>query len=104
MVDLSTLAGSELYQRLLEPRGSRYQAALVLERGPESMLLLSLWRSERDFTDAEVRHLEAFRAVIAAALAFESAVDATCRMPRHRRTATEPTTRRRSRRRRRVRG
>lgn len=41
------------------------------------MLLLSLWRSGRDFTDNEVERLEAFRVVMAAATAFCSAVDAS---------------------------
>lgn len=77
VVDLNSFAGTELYQRLLQPRGSRYQAALVLTRSPESMLLLSLWRSRNDFTDREVERLETFRAVVSAAFAFSSAVDAT---------------------------
>jgi DNA-binding CsgD family transcriptional regulator len=77
VVDLRSFERTELYQQLLGPRGSRYQAALVLHRSPESMLLLSLWRAERDFTDREVERLEAFRVVMAAATAFCRAVEAT---------------------------
>ena len=76
VVDMDTFEHTELYQRLLGPRGSRYQAALLLERTATSMVLLSLWRSERDFTDSEVERLEAFRAVISAAIALGQAVDA----------------------------
>ena len=79
VVDLRTFERSELYQRLLGPRGSRYQAALLLERGPSSMLLLSLWRADHDFDDREIERLEAFRAVLATAIAFRTAVDAAQR-------------------------
>lgn len=77
VLDLNHFERTELYQQLLGPRGSRYQAALVLHRSPESMLLLSLWRAERDFTDREVQRLEAFRLVMAAATAFCRAAEAT---------------------------
>lgn len=79
-VDLAGFEHTELYELLLGPRGSRYQAALILERSPESMLLLSLWRAGRDYTAVEMEALEAFRAVLAAALAFRAAVEAA-RLP-----------------------
>lgn len=75
VVDLVAFEGTELYQQLLRPRGSRYQAALILERGPSSMLLLALWRAGRDFTDEELAALETFRRLMAAALAFRAAID-----------------------------
>ena len=76
VVDFASFERSDLYQLLLQPRGSRYQAALLLTRSPESMLLLSLWRERRDFTDAEMTALEAFRSVLAAAVTFARAIEA----------------------------
>ena len=73
VVDLTTFEATELYQRLLHPRGSRFQAALLIERAPDSMLLMSLWRAGRDFTDAEMAVLEAFRSLIAAATSLAAA-------------------------------
>jgi DNA-binding CsgD family transcriptional regulator len=76
VVDLNEFERTDLYQLLLRPRGSRYQAALVLNKSPTSMLLLSLWRAGRDFSDHEVARLEAFRDVMAAAVAYHQAVEA----------------------------
>ncbi len=83
VVDMRTFERTELYQRLLGPRGSRYQAALVLDRSASSMLLVSLWRAERDFDDREIERLEAVRAVMAAATTFARAVDAARPALRH---------------------
>lgn len=74
VVDLGAFERSELYQRLLRPRGSRFQAAALLERGPGSMLLLSLWRADRDFTDAEVARLESVRGLLSPAITFARAL------------------------------
>ena len=76
VVDMLSFERTPIYEQLLGPRGSRYQAALLLERTPNSMFLLALWRKDHDFTDEEVERLEAFRAVMAAALAFARAVEA----------------------------
>lgn len=76
VVDFESFERSDLYQLLLRPRGSRYQAGLLLDRSPESMLLLSLWRQDRDFSAAEMTALEAFRSVLAAAVAFAKAIEA----------------------------
>jgi DNA-binding CsgD family transcriptional regulator len=79
-VDLVSFEHTELYELLLAPRGARFHAALVLERSPQSMLLLSLWRAGGDFTAVEMEALEVFRSVFAAALAFRAAVEAA-RLP-----------------------
>lgn len=75
VVDLEQFELSEVYQRLLHPRASRYQVGLPLERSAQRMVLLSLWRDQSDFTDDEVVALEQFRAAIAAALAFRAAIE-----------------------------
>lgn len=74
VVDLVRFEHSEVYQRLLHPRASRYQVGLPLERSPERMVLLSLWREQSDFTDDEVLALEQFRTALAAALAYRAAI------------------------------
>lgn len=74
VVDLGRFEHSEVYRRLLHPRGSRYQVGLPLERSPRQMMLLSLWRDCTDFTDAELADLERFRAALAAALAYRAAI------------------------------
>jgi DNA-binding CsgD family transcriptional regulator len=75
VVDLEEFEHSEVYQRLLHPRASRYQVGLPLERSAQRMVLLSLWRDHADFTDDEVVALEQFRAAFAAALAFRAAIE-----------------------------
>lgn len=75
VVDLDRFQHSEVYRLLLHPRGSRYQVALPLERTPERMVLMSLWRDRGDFTDDEIVALELFRTALAAALAFRSAIE-----------------------------
>ena len=75
VVDLEQFEHSEVYQRLLHPRASRYQVGLPLERSAQRMVLLSLWRDQGDFTDDEVAALELFRTAIAAALAFRAAIE-----------------------------
>ena len=59
---------------LLHPRGSRYQAAMPLLRTPDRFLLLSAWRDDRDFTDADLDRLERFRATLSAGLEFRRAI------------------------------
>ncbi len=73
-VPLRRLQRLEVYERLLRPRGSTYQAGLLLERTPTSLLLVSLWRAERDFTDREVDTLETLRRPLAAGLAYGAAL------------------------------
>ena len=75
-VELKAFERTELFQALLRPHGNRYQAGLVLQRDAHSMLLLSLWREDVDFTDRELEELERFRAVVAAAVAYRAAQDA----------------------------
>lgn len=75
VVDLARFEHSEIYRRLLQPRASRYQVGLPLERSPERMVLLSLWRDHADFTDDEMAALEQFRSAVAAALAFRAALE-----------------------------
>ena len=75
VVDLEQFEHSEVYQRLLHPRASRYQVGLPLERSARRMVLLSLWRDHADFTDDEVVALEQFRAAIAGALAYRAAIE-----------------------------
>lgn len=75
VVDLERFQHSEVYERLLQPRASRYQVALPLERTPHRMVLMSLWRDRADFTDDEVVALELFRTAVAAALAFRAAIE-----------------------------
>jgi DNA-binding CsgD family transcriptional regulator len=74
VVDLGRFEHTELYQTLLHPRGSRYQAALPLYCSPGELLLLSVWRDDRDFSDPELDMLERFRTAMAAGLAFRRAV------------------------------
>ncbi|MGD8201274.1 response regulator transcription factor [Ornithinimicrobium sp. W1679] len=66
VVDLVQFQRSEVYQVLLAPTGDRYQAAFVLDRSPEELTLLSLWRVRRDFTDEEVAPVERLAAALAA--------------------------------------
>jgi DNA-binding CsgD family transcriptional regulator len=75
VVDLERFEQTELYQALLRPRGSRYQTAMPLVQAPGELLLLSVWREDRDFSDAEIESLERFRAVLAAGLGFRRAVE-----------------------------
>lgn len=74
VVDLRRFEQSEVYRRLLHPRGSRYQVGLPLERSPQRMVLLSLWRDQSDFTDAELADLEQFRTALAAAFVYRAAI------------------------------
>jgi DNA-binding CsgD family transcriptional regulator len=74
VVDLDRFERTELYQALLHPRGSRYQAAMPLFRAPGRLLLLSIWRDDRDVSDSELEMLERFRAALAAGLEFRRAV------------------------------
>lgn len=76
VVDLERFEQTEVYQALLHPRGSRYQAAMPLIHVPGRLLLLSVWREDRDFSDTEIELLERFRAVLAAGLGFRRAVEA----------------------------
>lgn len=64
----------EVYELLLRSRGSRYQLAGTLASEPRSLSLLSLWREDRDFSDAELAVVELVRRAIAAALAFRGAM------------------------------
>lgn len=74
VVDLGRFEHTEVYQLLLHPRGSRYQAAMPLLRAPDRLLMLSAWRDDRDFSDADLDLLERFRAAITAGLEFRRAV------------------------------
>lgn len=74
VVELHRFERTELYQTLLHPRGSRYQAAMPLMRAPDRMLMLAVWRDDRDFSDADVDLLERFRAALTAGLEFRRAV------------------------------
>ena len=74
VVDLDRFEQTELYQVLLHPRGSRYQAALPLRSVPGELLLLAVGRDDRDFSDAELQQLERFRATLAAGLEFRRAI------------------------------
>lgn len=74
-VSLRAFERTELYQALLRPHGNRYQAGLVLQRGPDSMLLASVWRADADFSDQEMHRLEQIRSVLAAAVAYRAACD-----------------------------
>lgn len=82
VVDLERFQHSEVFRRLLQPRGSRFQVALPLERTPRRMVLMSLWRDHVDFTDDEVVALELFRTTVAAALAFRAAIESLQARPR----------------------
>ena len=68
VVDMREFVRTEVYQVCLEPMGARYQAAMRVARSPEAFTLLSLWRSDRDFTDDELKPAltvaEAFRAAL----------------------------------------
>lgn len=75
VVDLDRFQHSEVYERLLHPRGSRFQVGLPLELTRERMVLLSLWRDRTDFTDDELVALEQFRAALAAAVMFRAAIE-----------------------------
>lgn len=55
VVDMATFVDTEVYQVCLEPSGARYQAGLRLVQSSETFSLVSLWRSDRDFTDDELR-------------------------------------------------
>jgi DNA-binding CsgD family transcriptional regulator len=74
-VPLRDLQRLDVYDLLLRPRGSTYQAGLLLERTPTSMLLVSLWRPTVDFSDRELEVLETLRRPVAAATAYRSALD-----------------------------
>ena len=74
VVDLGRFERTEVYEVLLHPRGSRYQAAMPLLRTPDRFLLLSVWRDDRDFTDADLDRLERFRATLSAGLEFRRAI------------------------------
>ncbi|ROR65689.1 helix-turn-helix transcriptional regulator [Agrococcus jenensis] len=54
VVDVRELRRSEVFQVCLEPRGLTYQAALVVERAGSRMTLLSMWRTDDDFSDDDV--------------------------------------------------
>lgn len=74
VVDLGRFEHTEVYQVLLHPRGSRYQAAMPLLRTPERLLMLSAWRDDHDFGDADLDRLERFRSALNAGLEFRRAV------------------------------
>lgn len=83
LTDHLTIAGLEaleVYQELLEPRGSRYQITAALSASPAPLALLSLWRRDEDFTDDEVAAVETVRCALTAALAYRAAVDELARM------------------------
>jgi DNA-binding CsgD family transcriptional regulator len=68
VVDLGALERTEVYQHCLAPWGARYQLGLVLDRSPDGMALLSLWRADQDFAPGEVEPLQSFARALAAAL------------------------------------
>lgn len=74
VVDLGRFEQTEVYQVLLQPRGSRYQAAMPILRAPDRLLMLSAWREDRDFTDDDLELLERFRAALTAGLEFRRAM------------------------------
>ncbi|GAA2724941.1 helix-turn-helix transcriptional regulator [Cellulomonas aerilata] len=75
VVPLRDLQRLDVYHLLLRPRRSTYQAGLLLERTPTSMLLVSLWRPTRDFSDREMESLDELRRPVAAAMAYRTALD-----------------------------
>lgn len=74
VVDIRSFTGSEVYCDLLRPWGARYHAAVILERSPTSLKVLSLWRHRRDFSDAEVALFQPLARSFAAATAYRSAL------------------------------
>lgn len=54
VVDLRAFTATEVFQVCLEPTGARYQAAMRVARTADGLALVSLWRSSRDFTEAEL--------------------------------------------------
>ncbi|MFQ6173241.1 response regulator transcription factor [Oryzobacter sp. R7] len=77
---LRDLEDLEVYQTLLEPRGSRYQLAAVLAADDSSVSILSLWRTDEDFSADEVAAVELVRRALAAALDYRAVVDELARM------------------------
>ena len=75
VVDLSDLERSEVYEVCLEPRGHRFQAALLFPCRTVDLRLLSLWREDRDFDDRELEALEHVRRVVDAGFALRESVD-----------------------------
>ncbi|GGB77795.1 hypothetical protein N798_03470 [Knoellia flava TL1] len=68
------LEALELWELLLEPRGSRYQLAATLQSDPAAFTLLSLWREHEDFTEEEAAVVELVRRALASALEFHAAM------------------------------
>jgi DNA-binding NarL/FixJ family response regulator len=64
----------QIWDVLLRPRGHRYQVAATLTQGPSSFSLVSLWREDRDFDDAECALVEVVRRALAAALELHAAL------------------------------
>lgn len=68
VVDLRVFERTEIYQTLMRPRGQRFQAGLLFDQTDGVVTLLSLWRADRDFTDAEIETLEVARSVLVAGM------------------------------------
>lgn len=68
VVDLPALEASAVFELCLRPHGARYQCGLTLDRAPGRLVLLSLWRNDRDFDDPTVETLQLFARAVGAAL------------------------------------
>lgn len=73
VVELSRLERTEVWAECLEPRGHRFQAALTFECHHNDLRLMSLWREDRDFRDAEIEAFERVRRVVDAGFAMRDA-------------------------------
>ena len=75
VVSIAALERTEVFQTLLRPRGHRYQSALLLDRRPDAMTMISLWREGSDFADPELEALEMARQVIVTGLDHRAALE-----------------------------
>lgn len=75
VVSIAALERTEVFQTLLRPRGHRYQSALLLDRRPDAMTMISLWREDSDFADRELEALEMARQVIVTGLEHAGALE-----------------------------
>lgn len=64
VMEVSQLERLEVWEECLRPRGHRYQAALTFPCRRSDLRLVSLWRAERDFSDAEVEAFELVRRLV----------------------------------------
>jgi DNA-binding CsgD family transcriptional regulator len=96
VVSVRALERTEVFQVCLAPKGARFQAAFLLERGAGGMTLLSLWRDDRDFSDDEIAPVELLTGALAASMRVRENLEALRQLAGAAGTSTPTLTRRQS--------